>query len=157
MIDRLLYLHKMQIIDYLPRTDSPQLHYLQPRMDSQHLHIDALFINIRKKIKENKLQAVFDYLSSQQCRSQLLLAYFDETGSEACGECDVCLRKNRKNPTDPEMKTALDKALALGPLALRDLVDHMDAGDEEQRLVFLRKCLDEGLLEDRDGLLYRVS
>lgn len=157
VIDRLLYLHKMQIIDYLPRTDSPQMQYLRPRMDSQHLYIDAPFINIRKKIKENKLQAVFDYLNSQQCRSQLLLAYFDEPESETCGECDVCLRKNRKNPTDSEMKTALDKALALGPLALRDLVDHMDAGDEEQRLVFLRKCLDEGLLEERGGLLYRVS
>ena len=156
VIDRLLFLHKRQIIDYLPQTDSPQLQFLLPRVDSQHLHIDVLFINLRKKIKKNKLQAVFDYLSRDRCRSQSLLAYFDEQDSTLCGECDICLRNNRVKPTTAELKAALHKVLELEPLALKELVDQMEVGEEAERLDFIRKCLDKGLLTEREGLLHLV-
>lgn len=157
VVDRLLYLHKRKIIDYLPRTDSPQLQFLLPRVDSQHLHIDAPFINIRKKTQENKLQAVFDYLGRDRCRSQGLLTYFDEHDSPLCWECDFCLRKNRSKPSRSAFLEALQQTLADGPMSLRDLVEQMEIGEESERLDFLRKCLDEGRLTDKDGLLHLHS
>jgi len=68
--DMLGYLQKMEIVTYLPQTDSPQLQFLRPRMDSKRLHIDSAYIRERKATKQEQLEAVFDYLDGWDCRSK---------------------------------------------------------------------------------------
>lgn len=120
-------------------------------MDKVHLHVDAQYIKLRKKTHKTKLEAVFDYLARFECRSVQLLAYFDENQSTTCGSCDVCLRKNRKSIPDSEFLDDLKSVLTAGSLSLNELIDTLTLGDEDQRLQFVRKCLDQGILVEKEG------
>ncbi len=157
VVESLRILHQQQVLDYIPSTDSPQIQFLRPRVDPQHLHIDASFINIRKKTKASKLQAVIDYLKIDRCRSQQLLSYFDEPGSQPCGACDVCLKSMKRTFSEDKQISELKEALKNGPLTVKDLVDHLEIGTTEERIEFLRKCLDEGRLKIDKDLYYWTS
>lgn len=151
VMGRLQSLHKKQVLDYVPRTDSPQIEFLRSRMDKQHLHVDTKHIKLRKNIHKTKLQAVFDYLDRFECRSTQLLAYFDEKERDACGNCDVCLRKNRKNVSEEDFIQGLKELLSDGPRPLTELIDGLRLGDDDQRLDFVRRCLDRGILKESNG------
>jgi len=151
VMQTLQQLHKKQVLDYVPRTDSPQIHFLRHRVDKQHLHVDAQYIKLRKNTYNTKLQAVFDYLERFECRSAQLLAYFDERAEKVCGNCDVCLRKSRVKVPDADFIQALRAILSEGPRPLSELIDRLALGDEEQRLHFVRNCLDRGILKENDG------
>lgn len=197
VLEQLQALQRQEVLEYLPRTDSPQIRYLRERMDDLHLHLDAAFIRARKANQLKKLRAVFDYLERPVCRSRQLLAYFDEPKGQDCGSCDVCLRRrNRRGRSktsgapSPRGRTGDDKKdlrshlitllQTSGPLPLEMLVASLDergaiatgvadvnlrssreaseaevTGADQQNLVsFIRNCLEEGLLEERDGFFY---
>ena len=44
-----------------------------------------------KRVERSKLDALLGWCELTTCRRQALLAYFDETLAEPCGNCDVCL------------------------------------------------------------------
>ena len=46
-----------------------------------------------KRIRQQKLEALFGYCESAGCRRRMLLAYFGETYPKACGNCDTCRRE----------------------------------------------------------------
>ncbi|MFC3197961.1 ATP-dependent DNA helicase RecQ [Parapedobacter deserti] len=147
IIDMLRYLQNAEILSYLPQTDSPQLQFLRPRVDSRWLHIDRQYIVQRKIIKQTQLDAVFHYLDSNTCRSKSLLAYFDEPKSTRCGICDRCLKSQKTEDLDDQLLAELVEVLAEGPLSIDKLVTGMRLGDEEARLAFIRKRLDDGTLK----------
>ncbi|WP_253479049.1 DNA helicase RecQ [Natronocella acetinitrilica] len=45
----------------------------------------------RKRVERQKLEAMLAFCEGTVCRRQRLLAYFDETLPEPCGNCDTCL------------------------------------------------------------------
>jgi len=44
-----------------------------------------------KRIEVHKLNALIGLCETTQCRRQVLLAYFEETYAQPCGNCDTCL------------------------------------------------------------------
>ncbi|WP_394348900.1 RecQ family zinc-binding domain-containing protein [Pedobacter aquae] len=36
------------------------------------------------------------YVAQDKCRSEQILAYFDETDTKSCGVCDVCINKKER-------------------------------------------------------------
>ena len=147
VIELLEYLQKMEILSYLPQTDSPQLQFLRPRMDNKRLYIDHQYIEERKVTKHGQLDEVFAYLDSKTCRSVQLLAYFDERNTKPCGICDRCIKANRETDVEDQLMSELVELLADGPLRIDELVLGMKSGDEEVRLAFIRKRLDEGWIK----------
>ncbi|MEC3881367.1 RecQ family ATP-dependent DNA helicase [Parapedobacter sp. 10938] len=147
IVDMLGHLQQMEILSYLPQTDSPKLQFLRPRIDNKRLHIDSQYIRARKTVKQGQLDAVFAYLESTDCRSRQLLAYFDEDNSTPCGICDRCLVRNKVENVEERLMAELAELLSDGPLDIDQLVLGLQAGDEASRLVFIRKRLDEGRLK----------
>ncbi|RXF07270.1 DNA helicase RecQ [Pseudoalteromonas sp. PS5] len=45
----------------------------------------------RRKVEEQRFQAMSSFAEAQTCRRQILLNYFSEYQREACGNCDICL------------------------------------------------------------------
>src|SRR3546814_5317225 len=78
VVDMLEHLQQLEMLSYLPQTDSPKLQFLLARIDNKRLHIDSGYIRERKMVKQGQLDAVFAYLDGTGCRSKQLLAYFDE-------------------------------------------------------------------------------
>jgi len=140
-------LQKHEILTYLPQTEGPQLQFLRPRVDSGRLHIDPVYIRERREVKEQQLAAVFQYLDHSRCRSEFLLAYFDERKAGRCGSCDLCLKAVKTEGLADKLMNELTELLADGPVTLEQLVNGLVSGDENDRLAFIRKRLDEGTLK----------
>lgn len=88
-------LQKQDIASYLKSTDKPQLHFLQGRVDYKNLYIDTGFIRERKASKQEQHAAILNFIYTQGCRSQAILSYFGEQTEAFCGQCDLCLRRNK--------------------------------------------------------------
>lgn len=82
-----------------------RLNFILPRDDRQ---IEKSIWNSYKKNQEQrhgKFQALTYYVTKKSlCRSRLLLSYFGEKRSIACGRCDVC-PKNEKSVNKKELLT----------------------------------------------------
>lgn len=45
----------------------------------------------RRKVEEQRFNAMANFAEAQTCRRQILLNYFSEYQSQPCGNCDICL------------------------------------------------------------------
>ncbi|MFZ4521874.1 MAG: RecQ family ATP-dependent DNA helicase [Bacteroidales bacterium] len=89
-------LAQMQLIDYIPQTEKPQVIYLQERLDSRNLTISPEHYKDRHADAEKRMETMIGYASeTNRCRSQSLLAYFGEGNTKRCGKCDVCIERNK--------------------------------------------------------------
>ena len=64
--------------------------------------------------------------SSNKCRSQLLLSYFDEVDVKRCGKCDVCIERNKVELSEFEFSHIVDfikPSLIFNPLSLSEIID----------------------------------
>jgi ATP-dependent DNA helicase RecQ len=87
----LLELSKKNIVHYSKRSNKPHILFLQNRVPENYLYFKDEIYKKRKEVAQKRLNSVLHFVeNTQTCRSQLLLAYFGETKSEPCGNCDIC-------------------------------------------------------------------
>ena len=156
VIEGLNYLQSIDLLNYLPQTDMPQVTFVAPRLDIKDVQIDRQYIEQRKAIYRQKTEAVCHYATARNCRSTMLLSYFDEDNAPKCGTCDVCLDERRKRDQTNLADTLTDdiiQALQLKPYALDELIKHLKTGTEKQRIAALRQLLDAGKIKT-DGHRY---
>lgn len=157
VVELIEYLEKNEVLVYLPQAEGPQLQFLRPRVDNKRLHIDSQYIREQQSIKQQQLEAVFQYLDEQTCRSKSLLAYFSEHQSGRCGVCDLCLKAVKTEDLADKLMRKLVEVLADKPLTIDQLVAGLSHGDEHTRLEFIRKRLDEGTLKMSSDMLYYLN
>ncbi|MEJ2880755.1 RecQ family ATP-dependent DNA helicase [Pedobacter sp. GR22-6] len=152
----LLFLQEQGLLSYLPQTDQPQLQYVLPRLDLLHMDVDVKYIELRKKVQMEQVEAVLKYTGTYLCRSIQLLAYFDEPGADKCGVCDVCLAE-KKADDEAQLPDKIDFEIATllqtGPYALAELVNAVKTGSENERINRIRELLDAGKIKT-DGKNY---
>lgn len=151
-------LEQYQVITYYPKTDKPQLQFLQSRVDTQHLSINREHISERKRVSEQQLHAVLNYLEFDGCRSIKLLKYLDEYDSKLCGKCDFCLRKNTtlsERAIEEEMVSQVVQLLNTGSKTLDALVENMHIGTVQERIELIRSLLDTGKIKVNGDHYYR--
>ncbi len=143
-------LQLLQIINYVPQTDKPQLTFLKPRVDTQHLLIDRRYLADRYQVHKSQVEAVIAYAENSKCRSQQLLSYFNETKAPQCGVCDICIAGKREKRegliTDIIIKELLDE-LGKKPALLNDLVGSLKQGTDKEKLKAIRMLLDAGTIK----------
>src|SRR6201986_1521413 len=137
VIEGLKQLQEYGILNYLPQTDHPQVTYLRPRLKDNELHINKRLIEERKANYRQKIEAVFSYSTHKKCRSQMLLAYFDETNAPKCGVCDVCLaEKRQRNAAEigDEITNEIVELLSVSSMDIGELVTSLKSGLEKERM-----------------------
>ncbi len=98
VITSLKQLKRLNLIDYIPRTDEPQISFLIERLSKENLLINNQHIKERKIIYQEKIKSMINYaMTSGKCRGKLLLNYFGEETDKDCGHCDYCLKKEKKS------------------------------------------------------------
>jgi ATP-dependent DNA helicase RecQ len=126
VIEILVKLSKLQVIDYIPRTDNPRIVFMENRIESKDLTLSPEYYKDRLRNAQRRTEAMIHYAqSTHKCRSQALLAYFGETDSRRCGKCDVCLERNKIELTDLEFNSILKEIkplLKMKPCSLEELV-----------------------------------
>jgi ATP-dependent DNA helicase RecQ len=146
----------MGILNYLPQTDYPQVTYLKPRMLPNELIINKRLIEERKATYRRKTEAVFAYAQHKKCRSQMLLAYFDESNTHKCGICDICLNEKRQRNSaeiGDTITNEIVELLSVNSMDIGTLVTTIKSGMEKERIETIRLLLDAGKIKT-DGAVY---
>ncbi len=109
-------LDKRNIIDYIPHKKTPLIAYTRPRVESKHLTIPRIVNEDRKDRFGKRIEAMNHYAEqTETCRNRILLAYFGETETQDCGQCDVCLSRKSGGLSDSiynEIATAIKELLS---------------------------------------------
>jgi ATP-dependent DNA helicase RecQ len=155
--DAMQQLNEFEVLSYLPQTDKPQVTYTKPRHTGTNLWIDRQYLDARKAVYQKKMQAMLSYTETNICRSQQLLAYFNEPNASKCGLCDVCLREKRLLNADTLQSQIADdilQLLGIAPLNLEQLVVSLKHGKHNERLTVIRQLLDAGRIKTNGDIYY---
>ncbi|MCX6248715.1 MAG: RecQ family ATP-dependent DNA helicase [Bacteroidetes bacterium] len=158
VIEMLMKLSKLQVIDYIPRTDNPRIVFTENRVESKDLHISPEYYKDRLDSAQQRIEAMIRYAeSTHKCRSQLLLAYFGESTTRRCGKCDVCIQRNKIELTDLEFNSILKEIKPLlntKPCSLEELVSVTTTVSEDKVIRAVQWLLDNEKIEMNRERLY---
>jgi ATP-dependent DNA helicase RecQ len=147
---QLIQLHKLGVLDYQPQKNKPQLTFLQSRADADILDLNKALLRKRKETTTHKLEAMIAYArNSIVCRSQKLVAYFDEYGSEDCGICDVCLMRKKLEMSNQDFEALVQRIQEITtalPTMIDKLVHQLVPVHEEKIVETVRYLLDNDKL-----------
>jgi len=148
-------LSRMQVIDYQPPTDKPQLFFHHYRVDSRFLSLNMKRIAHLRQQHQERVEAMITILrNTQYCRELLLLRYFGEKVPThyQCGHCDICTQKKQPNRDMGTMKQTILQALQQQSQSLEELMNHFETAVHTQVLEYLRRLQDDALIVRRkDG------
>ena len=151
-------MQKMEVIEYEPQKDQPQLTFITQRYDASRLPLQQKKLEERKAIYLKKVAAVQQYVQEQhRCRTQVLLDYFNEHDYDSCGVCDVCLQKKQTFSWEEDelfrMRQQVYTALKLKPFPVDELVKSLQLKQRKEELLLqtIRLMLDEGSLRYNAG------
>jgi ATP-dependent DNA helicase RecQ len=148
VIKKLMFMQERDILVYEPRRDQPQITYMTPRYEASLLPLNIREIEKKKKRDLDKASAVVYYAShSKQCRTLLLLEYFNEFDANPCGICDICVEKKKNESADEEDVEALLEFIrehdSITPRSLSIAFGHIP---EKMLSAILRKFLEEEVI-----------
>ncbi len=147
----LKHLRKSGIIDYVPRNNTPYIYFSKERIHVDRLKISKENYDLRKNDFINRIEAVINYaISTDTCRSRLLLSYFGETDSPPCRTCDVCQSKKKLEMSSfefEELSRKVKKILVI-PCSYENLLVKL-RGDQEKMREVVRWLLDNKKIINR--------
>jgi len=94
LLTKILFeLNGLEIINYNPKKEKPQIYFLQNRVKTDELFINQNNILKRKEAYEKRLKAMIGFCNEEhQCRSSMISFYFNGSNLPPCGVCDNCLK-----------------------------------------------------------------
>lgn len=151
----LLQLHRMNIIDYQPAKEGPQLYFHHYRVPSKELLLNFKRINRLRDNHQRRTDIMIRFLTNKTgCFNKILLEYFDEQTKDHCGHCIYCLDKKQLNIKPKDVEDAIKAVLGTQQqLQLNTLLSLLHTPVAESVRV-IRSMIDEGLLLlDEEGKL----
>ena len=113
MYEILVSLSSKGLVSYAPSKKCPILTFTRRRVLGSELRFEREVYDERKAIFSDRLNAVIGYATrTDKCRSTLLLEYFGEKESTACGACDICLA-NRSAGKENSCAPAIERLMQL--------------------------------------------
>lgn len=140
---QLRFLEEHGIIDISWRTFDPLVTFLHERRPNDYLQLSPDVYHFRKKRALDRMQAIRDYVTKEQCRPQQLIAYFGQE-SPKCGQCDVCKRESKIQDEALRREYILHKLTR--PQTLQEILDGFDESQHEQIKSDLKFLLIEQLI-----------
>ncbi len=137
-------LTKMQLFDYLPQNEKPAVTLLMPRPEI--IPYDSTRWKFLKQAALDRLKAVFNYATANECRQELISKYFGETDNHLCGKCDVCRAKKKTMGSVLEsVKEVLSKYFSQNYCSFETIIEQV--GNQSKNLEALRFLMDTGQLK----------
>jgi ATP-dependent DNA helicase RecQ len=124
----------LQVIDYIPRKETPQVRYLQNRVKADDLYVNQEKYLARKKAFTTRTLAMAGYVNEKTvCLTKYICNYFGDKISAECGICDNCIRKNKAVTGKKEFETivqALHEQLQKTDLLPKDIFTSIPGNPE---------------------------
>jgi ATP-dependent DNA helicase RecQ len=146
LLKQLRYLDKIELIEYLPANDKPQITFLMERLPEDRIRINFESYGALKERQLIRCDAMIAFLEKEECRNIQLLHYFGEKEAKECGKCDVCIRKNKGDKSQNEMALKVKGLIQNGKNTLEQILKEVAVKDEKEVIAILRFYADEGLI-----------
>lgn len=140
-------LRDLQILNYEPASDEPQIVFVLPRQDADRLPINKKDFEARRKLHFDKMDAMLEYADqTHRCRMQVIQEYFGELTDDICGICDVCLSKKKKDSSDlmKDYSEQIHYLLTQKPMSIDELELAVAAKDKELFIESVRELVESG-------------
>ncbi|HNX44270.1 MAG TPA: ATP-dependent DNA helicase RecQ [Bacteroidales bacterium] len=148
--DRLVKLHQLRILEYIPQRKGTQLVFTCERLAPDDIGFSNEIYFNRKKEARQRLEKVIRYISSPlACRSQALLEYFGEKNAPRCGICDTCIERVKAEISSEEyrkIETEILKVIRDGACNLKQVVSLVKGIKEEKILKVIRLMADNQVI-----------
>jgi len=158
VVEIFMQLHKLKIIQYVPQKQLPQIIFCRERLDIKDVTISAAHYSERKAEAIKRIDAVISYVSSiNKCRSLILLGYFGETDAKRCGQCDVCLERNKAELSEfefDEIVKQIKPILIEKPYSVKEIIPLIKGVGEDRLIRAVQWLIDNDKINsDKDGKL----
>lgn len=142
-------LHNLKIISYKAQNQLARLSFTLPRIQSNYIQFKQANYRERKQLYEQKLKSMLNYATSNStCRSQLILAYFEEKNAQSCGTCDVCRNaKNNHLNQENQWRKMVEEKLQKSGVQMSELLTMIPIGEQNHFKDFLRTLLDQQIIQ----------
>ena len=150
IISVLNHLHKLNIVEYSPAKDKPQITFVLSRQDAEKLPVNRERLESRRQLLLEKMNAMVGFvLTTHRCRMQLLQDYFNETTFQNCGICDICIEKRKREnlKTFESLKHEILSIIKKKSFAVEELEQQVAPNDHELFVDVVREMVDEGVME----------
>ncbi len=148
--EQLLYLENHGVADINFKSNLPKITLLTERLPDSHLSISPKIYFHRKKIEQEKLEAIKNYILHHTCRANYLQNYFDpkEMINTTCGKCDYCIKESRE---EINLSLFYEKITPLLPCKLNKICDELKISSEIA-LEHLRSLILDEKINFKDGI-----
>lgn len=158
--EQLIVLSKEHVIQFIPRKKTPYLTFVREREATERVVLGKEAYDDRRERYISRVKSVLDYAREENnCRNQILLAYFGEKDSKPCGKCDICLKKKETQLTDEDFETirlAIHQTLPTEELTLNALVKKIPF-KEPKVLQVIRFMKDNGQIEENELMKLKLK
>lgn len=142
-------LHQLNIMEYLPLKDSPQVIFTMPRQDAEHLPLNHQRMKTRRDLVMRQAEDMIDFAdNTTRCRMNFIQEYFGESVVATCGHCDVCIEKKKKNEIE-NIQIIREKILRIlenKPYPPDELEKLLKPSDNKLFTEVLRGLIDDGII-----------
>lgn len=143
VIKKIKLLEQNGMVQYEVHTDEPKVTYLQARVNGKYLLLPPEVYTDRKAADIKRSEAMIHYLTTDKCRSILLLSYFGEKDIAECGQCDVCRAKQKKGEM-LDVEAPLHNLVEKGISSIEDLINAFPHHMKDEVLTIIQYKLDQG-------------
>ncbi len=155
---QLCNLERLNFLNYIPRSDKPQIQFLTSRIDTKYFSLSDEVYKNRRDDAGKRVQAVIDFVNNDDiCRSVQLLRYFGENIKKTCNKCDVCSSRNQSELTEQEyqdISKTIIKELRESESNVYEILNTTKDYREEKVLTTIKWMLDNNIIkQDEEGML----
>ncbi|MBS7787479.1 RecQ family ATP-dependent DNA helicase [Flavobacterium sp. CYK-55] len=132
--------HKREMISLQSKNNDTQLIFHEIREDEKTINRVSRFLEMQNQRKIEQLDAVLAYATNHQhCKSEQLLEYFGEKGSQSCGMCSYCIQQKKGMDQEPNLTREILELLKSEKLSSRELQNRL--GYEANDIIFALQTL----------------
>ncbi|MEI6748957.1 MAG: RecQ family ATP-dependent DNA helicase [Bacteroidales bacterium] len=156
VVNSLKRMSKDGLVSYIPQKTMPQIIYTRERFSSDNLNFTAENYYNRKTEAETRLNAIINYVNEKNnCRNQLLLAYFGDKSPARCAICDLCILRNKAELKEQEFQNivvSIKKITSEHPADLQQIIQQCKGFKEDKVIAVLRFLADSNqVIADETG------
>jgi ATP-dependent DNA helicase RecQ len=155
----LIQLHRLEVLTYIPATDKPRITFSSELIRADDLRISPQNYHERLAEAKARLESVINYaVTTNMCRSQMLISYFGQTETKRCGICDYCVQRNKAELSELEFNHISDTIkplLKVAGCSLQQLVEACPRTSEEKIINAVNWLVDNNKIELSDDGLFR--
>jgi ATP-dependent DNA helicase RecQ len=127
----LLKLAEKGLIEYHAKSNDTSILFNVIREDERTINSISKYLEIQNKLKREQLNSVIGYVNDESnCKSKLILNYFEEQSNENCGICSYCISISNKDNLTEDLRNQILTLLKTKALNSREIQIHIDKSSD---------------------------